>query len=112
TCADAPAPVSLGPTGDLFIAGAASVEIAGVEVGQQDAFVAKVDKQTGAVQWATVPSSPESDFPTAMTFDPAGNVYLTGETLGTIAGGAANKGGIDIFAVKIGRAGRILAVWH
>jgi hypothetical protein len=105
--------VALRPTGGLFIAGAASVDIAGVEVGQQDAFVAKVDEATGAVLWATVPSSPESDFPTAMTFDPAGNVYLTGQTLGTIAGGAAsNKGGIDIFAVKIGPSGGILSAWE
>jgi hypothetical protein len=48
-----------------------------------------------------------------MTFDPAGNVYLTGQTLGTIAGGAAsNKGGIDIFAVKIGPSGGILSAWE
>jgi hypothetical protein len=112
TAGDYLSAVALSPNGDLFIAGAASVSIAGVEVGQQDAFVAKVDKTTGVVQWATVPSSPESDFPTAMTFDPAGNVYLTGQTLGTISGGNANKGGIDIFAVKIGPSGGILSAWQ
>ena len=103
--------VALSPNGDLFVAGAASVEVAGVEVGQQDAFVAKVDKETGAVQWATVPGTPESDFPTAMTFDPSGNVYLTGQTLGTIGGGTTNQGGVDIFAVKIGPSGGILSSW-
>ena len=36
----------------------------------------------------------------------------TGETLGTIAGGAPNKGGIDIFAVKIGPSGGILSSWQ
>jgi hypothetical protein len=112
TAGDYLSAVGLSPNGDLFVAGAASVEVAGVEVGQQDAFVAKVDKMTGTVLWATLPSSPESDFPTAMTFDPAGNVYLTGETLGTIAGGAPNKGGIDIFAVKIGPSGGILSSWQ
>jgi hypothetical protein len=104
--------VALAPNGDLFVAGAASVEIAGVEVGQQDAFVAKIDKTTGATLWATVPNSPDSDFPTAMTFDQASNVYLTGQTLGTISGGAANKGGVDIFAVKIGPSGGILSAWE
>ena len=104
--------VGLAPNGDLFVAGSASVEVAGVEVGQQDAFVAKVDKVTGVAVWATVPNSPESDFPTAMTFDPAGNVYLTGETLGTISGGAPNKGGIDVFVVKIGPSGGIFSSWQ
>jgi hypothetical protein len=112
TAGDYLAAVGLGPTGDLFVGGAASVQIAGVEVGQQDAFVAKVDKATGQVLWAVVPSSPESDFPTAMTFDPAGNVYLTGQTLGTIAGGATNKGGVDIFVVKVGQSGGILSSWE
>jgi hypothetical protein len=112
TAGDFAAAVALSPNGDLFVAGAASVEIAGVEVGQQDAFVAKFDKTTGAAIWATVPNSPESDFPTAMTFDPAGNVYVTGQTLGTIAGGATNKGGVDIFAAKIGPSGGILSAWE
>jgi len=112
TAGDFAAAIGLAPNGDLFVAGAASVEIAGVEVGQQDAFVAKFDKETGAALWATVPNSPESDFPTAMTFDADSNIYVTGQTLGTIAGGAANKGGVDIFAVKIGPSGGILSSWE
>jgi len=112
TAGDFLAAVGLGPTGDLFVAGAASVEIAGVEVGQQDAFVAKVDKTTGVVQWATVPNSPESDYPTAMTFDAAGDVYVTGQTLGTISGGAPNQGGVDMFVAKVGPSGGILATWE
>jgi len=106
------AAVGLSPNGDLFVAGAASAHVAGVEVGQQDAFVAKIDKTTGAVLWAALPGTPESDYPTAMTFDPAGNIYLTGQTLGTIAGGASNQGGVDIFAVKIGPSGGILSSWE
>ena len=56
--------------------------------------------------------SPESDFSTAMAFDAAGNVYVTGETLGTFAGAATNKGNIDVFAVKVGPSGGVISSWE
>ena len=104
--------LGVSPNGDLIVAGAASLALAGVELGQQDAFVAKVDKATGAIQWVTAAGSPESDFPTAMTFDAQGNIYLTGQTLGTLAGATANQGGVDVFVVKIGPSGGVLASWQ
>ena len=104
--------IGLSPNGDLIVSGAATLDIADTEVGQQDAFVAKVDKTTGLLQWATATGSPGPDFPTAMAFDAAGNVYVTGETLGTFAGAASNQGSIDIFAVKVGPSGGVISAWE
>ncbi|HEY4186232.1 MAG TPA: SBBP repeat-containing protein [Polyangia bacterium] len=104
--------IGLSPNGDLIVSGAASLDLAGTEVGQQDAFVAKVDKTTGLLQWATAAGSPESDLPTAMAFDGAGNIYLTGETLGTFSGAATNQGSIDVFAVKVGPSGGVISAWE
>jgi hypothetical protein len=104
--------IGLSPNGDLIVSGAASLSIAGTEVGQQDAFVAKVDKATGLLQWATDAGSPGPDFPTAMAFDDAGNIYVTGETLGTFSGTATNQGNIDIFAVKVGPSGGVISAWE
>jgi len=47
-----------------------------------------------------------------MTFDALGNIYLTGQTLGTLPGATANQGGVDVFVVKIGPSGGVLASWQ
>jgi hypothetical protein len=103
--------IGLSPNGDLIVSGTATLEVAGVEIGQQDPFVAKIDKTTGLLQWATAAGSPDADFSTAMAFDAAGNVYVTGETLGTFAGAAPNKGNIDVFVVKVGPSGGVISSW-
>ncbi|MFL5306752.1 MAG: SBBP repeat-containing protein, partial [Polyangia bacterium] len=104
--------IGLSPNGDLIVTGAASLNLGGVELGQQDAFVAKIDKTTGAVLWVTAAGSPESDFPTGMAFDRDGNIYVTGETLGTLPGTTANQGGVDVFVVKVGPSGGVLSNWQ
>jgi hypothetical protein len=104
--------IGLSPNGDLIVSGTATLEVAGVEIGQQDPFVAKVDKTTGLLQWATAGGSPDSDFSTAMAFDAAGNVYVTGETVGTFAGAAPNQGNIDVFVMKVGPSGGVISNWE
>ncbi|HVT09252.1 MAG TPA: PQQ-binding-like beta-propeller repeat protein [Polyangia bacterium] len=104
--------VGLSPNGDLIVTGAAALSLSGIELGQQDAFVAKIDKATGAVQWATATGSGESDLASALAFDAAGNIYVTGQTLGTVAGGTSNAGGVDVFVAKIGPSGGVLSTWQ
>jgi DNA-binding beta-propeller fold protein YncE len=104
--------IGLSPNGDLIVTGAASLALGSIELGQQDAFVAKIDKTTGAVLWVTAAGSPESDFPTAMAFDVTGNIYVAGQTLGTVAGATVNQGGVDVFAVKVGPSGGVLSSWQ
>jgi beta-propeller repeat-containing protein len=62
--------------------------------------------------WVTAAGSTESDFPTAMAFDSAGNIYVAGQTLGTVASATPNQGGVDVFAVKVGPSGGVLSAWQ
>ena len=100
------------PTGDLFVAGAVSLQLGAVRLGQQDAVLLKVDKATGTPLWIASAGSPETDYPTALAFDAAGNVYMAGVTLGAIAGGAPYQGGLDAFVVKFSPSGAVLGVWQ
>jgi streptogramin lyase len=86
--------------------------VADSAIGQQDAFAARLDKTTGTLVWATAAGSAASDFTTALAFDAAGNIYITGETLGTVGGDAANKGGVDVFVAKIGPSGGVHSYWQ
>jgi hypothetical protein len=104
---DFAAAIGFAPNGNLIVAGTATPEVAGSEIGQQDAFAARVDEVTGTLVWATAAGSADGDFTTAMAFDAASNIYITGQTLGTVAGGAANQGGIDVFVAKIGPSGGV-----
>ena len=60
------------------------------------------------VIWATNAGSADSDFTTAMAFDAAGNIYVTGQTVGSVAG-TPNQGGVDVFVAKIGPSGGVQA---
>jgi hypothetical protein len=42
----------------------------------------KIDRATGAPLWTAQAGGPDSDYPTALAFDAAGNIYLAGITLG------------------------------
>ncbi|HEY7376813.1 MAG TPA: hypothetical protein VIF57_31940 [Polyangia bacterium] len=104
------AAIGFSPNGDLIVGGTAAPEVIGTEVGQQDAFAARVDKTTGAVIWATGAGSVDADFTTAMAFDAAGNIYLTGQMLA--ASGTAGQGTVDIFVAKIGPSGGVQSYWQ
>jgi outer membrane protein assembly factor BamB len=102
----------VGPTGDLFVAGAVSLQLGSVRLGQQDAVLLKIDKATGTPLWMASAGSPETDYPTALAFDAAGNVYMAGATLGAIAGGGPYHGDVDAFVVKFSPSGAVLGVWQ
>jgi hypothetical protein len=108
---DSLAAAGLNRNGDLIVAGEATLEFAGTELGQQDAFIAKIDKATGQLQWVTAAGSPDSDFVTDLAFDAAGNIYAAGGTLGAVAG-PATHGGVDLFVVEIGPSGGVLSSWQ
>jgi len=104
--------VGLSPSGELFVTGATFLQLGKRRFGQQDAFLLKVDTRSGRVLWSAQAGSPESDYPTALAFDDAGNIYMAGETLGSVVPGAANQGSADVFAVKVDASGALLASWQ
>lgn len=103
--------VALSPAGELFVTGATFLQLGRERFGQQDAFILKLDPETGRAQWATQAGSSESDYPTALAFDGEGNIYIAGETLGSVVPGAF-RGAADVFAMKLDTTGALVSAWQ
>jgi hypothetical protein len=104
--------VALSPAGLLFVTGATFATLGQRSFGQQDAFVMNIDKDTGAILWAAQAGSTESDAPIGLGFDADDNIYIAGITTGSVIDGAPSHGGIDVFAMKFGPRGDLLARWQ
>lgn len=109
---DAANAVAMSPSNELIVTGATFATLGSTSYGQQDAYVLNVDKATGNVIWAVQTGSPDTDYPTALAFDPAGNIYIAGETYGSVVQGVANQGGLDAFAMKFTPNGALLSSWQ
>lgn len=112
--ADAVNAVAFSPSGDLFVAGATFLSLRGTNAGGQDAFIAKLNKATGVIEWTGQAGSTESDYPTALAFDEIGNVYIAGLTFGSV-GDVPNAGPpntLDIFAMKFDPGGTLRRTWQ
>jgi hypothetical protein len=106
------ATVAMSPTNEVIVTGATSVTLGSASFGLQDAFVMKMDKATGNVTWAAQAGSTDTDYPTSLAFDPAGNIYIAGETFGSVVQDVANQGGLDAFAMKFSPEGALLSSWQ
>ena len=104
--------VAMSPSNELIVAGATSVTLGSRSYGLQDAFVLEIDKATGNITWAAQAGSSESDYPTALAFDPAGNIYIAGETFGSVVQGDVNKGSLDAFAMRFDPNGALRSSWQ
>lgn len=80
--------------------------------GGQDAFVAVLDAETGALRWARRFGSPDGDFPTAAARGPDGTLYIVGETLGDLRPGAAPPRDSQAFAVALSPEGVVQGIWQ
>ena len=104
---DAVTAVGLSPAGDLFVTGGTFLTLGRQSFGQEDAFLMKIDKETGSPIWTAQAGGASSDYPTALAFDAAGNVYIAGITLDV----AANQDEADLFVMKFSGSGELLASW-
>ncbi len=96
--------------GTLLIAGTVYGAFQGGNAqGAQDAFVARLAAADGSVLQAWQFGSPDSEWLTDMKVGADGNIYLFGETLGTVAPGRPAAGETDLFLMKISPSGRLLA---
>ena len=87
-------------TGNAYITGLTRGSLDGnPNAGELDIFLAKYDTN-GNKLWTRQLGTSESDSGLGVSVDGSGNVYVAGTTTGGF-GGNANKGGYDVFLVKI-----------
>ena len=108
TGADNATGVALGPNATLLLAGDVGGTIAGAadaHVGSSDVFLARYDTN-GSRAWVHLLGSSSSDVGGGVAADTAGNVFVTGATLGTVAGSSeTNAGNRDALVAKYTAAG-------
>lgn len=92
--------------GNVYTAGYTTGAFGLESMGGQDVFVTKHNAQ-GELLWVRQLGSPAHDRALAVAADPAGNVYVTGYTWGSVVPGVLNQGGTDIFVAKYGADGTL-----
>ena len=97
--------------GNLLVAGS-SVHAFGTPVGQQDAFLLRIDPTTGQLLASTSDGSTESEWVTAAIRDPLGNVYVAGETLGAVVGDPPAAGEADMFVLRFDASFGLTGRWQ
>jgi hypothetical protein len=90
--------------GNLFVVGQTFGELAGQKnAGMIDGFLRRYDP-SGAEVWTRQFGSSERDIPKGVTVDEGGNVYVVGQTFGSLPG-QTSAGGWDAFLRKYSPAG-------
>jgi len=108
--------VATNTAGDVFIVGEYQGAIAGTGftlpmADVVDIFLMKLDATTGAPVWQKRFTGPDGQYPSAISLDTNGNIFLTGATYGSVdfGGGPKSKGGgSDLFVVKLDKDGKHL----
>ncbi len=83
-------------TGNVYLTGPTSADLAGPSFGESDAFLMKFDPD-GTELWSRQIGTTESDQGNSVAVDALDNVYLTGRTKGSLGGPSA--GDWDAFVV-------------
>ncbi|WP_298273134.1 SBBP repeat-containing protein [Geobacter sp.] len=92
--------LALDATGNVFITGYASGIFDGNSYrGGSDIFVVKFDVN-GKKLWSTQIGNDNNDYPADITVDPDGNVYLLGDTYGSILG-TSSPGNKNLFIMQL-----------
>lgn len=84
--------------GDIFLTGHTDNNLAGNNAGFYDVWVAKYNSN-GDRNWVEQFGTPALDYAHDLSSDPAGNLYVTGITEGSL--GAINAGAADSWTVKL-----------
>ena len=100
--------MAIDPAGDVLVIGQTSGELPGQTAsGMIDGFLSRY-AASGAEVWTRQFGSAERDLPKGVTLDDAGNVYVVGQTFGSLPG-QTSAGGWDAFLRKYTAGGQ--EVW-
>lgn len=91
--------------GNLFVTGFTAGSLAGPNAGADDAFIAKYEPG-GELAWTRQLGTSGTDSGNAITTDSGGNVFITGNTTGSLGG--PNNGDADSFVAKYDTLGNLL----
>jgi hypothetical protein len=83
--------------GEVYITGRTDGDLGGPNAGSGDAILGKFDSD-GNLIWMTQLGTDAADTSHSIAIDASGNVYISGETLGTL--GESRVGSYDAFLVK------------
>ena len=97
--------VSTDGLGNVYISGNTNGSLEGLNAGNYDAFVSKYDV-SGKLIWTKQLGTSDADFGTGVSTDRLGNVYITGNTDGSL--GNTNAGDRDVFVRKYDASGTLL----
>jgi hypothetical protein len=95
--------VACDASGNVYVSGYSTGSLYGSPAGNRDYFLAKFDPD-GNLLWGKQVGTSGHDQGWGNAVDPAGNVYVSGETGGPLDGNAY-QGGLDIFLSKYNPAG-------
>jgi hypothetical protein len=96
--------LAIDKAGNLYVIGQTSGELPGQKaLGMIDAFLIRFDREGHAV-WTRQFGTVERDLPKGVALDDAGNIYVVGQTFGTLPG-QTSAGGWDAFIRKYNPAG-------
>ncbi len=96
--------VSADGLGNVYISGTTGGSLGGPNAGRNDAFVSKYDG-AGTLEWTRQFGSNREDVSVGVATDALGNVYISGNTRGSLDG--PNAGDYDAFVVKYDAAGTL-----
>jgi hypothetical protein len=97
--------VSADGLGNVYISGVTFGDLSGENAGDADAFVAKYNS-AGALAWIRQLGSGSRDYSLGVTADLLGNVFMTGNTLGSLAGPSTHFA--DPFLAKYDAGGDLI----
>ncbi|MGB2997585.1 MAG: SBBP repeat-containing protein, partial [Phycisphaerae bacterium] len=97
--------VSVDGLGNVYISGTTGGSLGGPNAGASDAFVSKYDA-AGNLLWTQQLGTPRTDSAYGVSADGLGNVFVSGETYGSLGG--PNAGDMDAFVSKYDAAGNLL----
>ncbi|MBN8226846.1 hypothetical protein JYK02_04905 [Corallococcus macrosporus] len=103
----------LTPDHQLLLAGSSQMALEpGVPVvGETDVFLARLEPDSGQVQWVRQVGTRDGDRTMALSLAPNGDVLVAGDTLGSFPG-FVNQGGSDLFVLRFSADGRLLGTWQ